>query len=238
MPTQLVQSRSAYRSSVLRYLGSSAISIALDTEFQLGHTLTIQAAARLGRRLLVQLYHSPAIPPLPSDLDLQDYLPRTAGGYGYGEFFDALTLRRPKRIHSRLSPVELLNDLFGIHPPLTPVSRESAYALLWQNGPFGDRDSGVEGRSALQLQLVLVGHFWPSDFLRVFGHEFYYELLQRPTASPSVQLFDGKIMRCIVKHPGFIDFNPAVQFARDADGTLYRVTLDSAIHTRPLGQPA
>jgi len=223
-------SATIYRTSVLRHLTSSRISIALDTEFQFAHTLTIQAAARLGPRVLVQLYHSPAIPPLPSDFDLQRYLPRTAGGYG--RFFETLKVRPAKRMHSGLSPVGLLNDLLNLQPPLLPVSREEGYALLPQPS---SEDPPVTQRLPTRIHLRLIGHFWPADFLRIFGCDFYRALLQQPSHLPPVAISDGKILRFETKYSSFTNFQPVVQFAQDTDGAIYPITLSFCDTQAPFG---
>ena len=222
LPSVFCQPRNDQRTSLLQHLTNSPITIALDTEFELGHTLTIQAAARIGHQLLVHVYHSPAIPPVPSDFQVSNYLPQTEGGYG--EFFDQLTLRPAKTIYGRLSPVDLINDLFNIQPPLIPSSRNN-WMPVRSDELAGNGDPENLGCVARPLDLVLIGNFWTADFLRVFGREFYSNLLQRPTHAPTIELFDGKIMRFAVKRSGFANYQPVVQFAQDYDGTLYRVTL-------------
>ena len=53
-----------------------AIEIAIDTEYQDSHTLTIQAATRLGTDIVVQVYHSGDISPPPLSFRVRDYMPR------------------------------------------------------------------------------------------------------------------------------------------------------------------
>jgi hypothetical protein len=49
----------------------SEICIAIDTEFEGGRTLTVQAAVRLSPDdVAVQVYHAPTVPPLPGNFDL------------------------------------------------------------------------------------------------------------------------------------------------------------------------
>ncbi len=58
-----------------RLARSGPVVLALDTEFQDVHTLTIQAAARFSRRrLAVQVYRSAAIPLPPAGFDPAPYL--------------------------------------------------------------------------------------------------------------------------------------------------------------------
>ena len=54
--------------------GPNEIRIACDTEFQGPHTRTTQFTARVGDKIAVQVYRSPAIPNLP-DLDLVGAMP-------------------------------------------------------------------------------------------------------------------------------------------------------------------
>jgi hypothetical protein len=54
--------------------------IAIDSEFEGAHTLTVQAAARLAPdTLAVQVYRAAAVPDLPTGFDVDPYLPPTPG---------------------------------------------------------------------------------------------------------------------------------------------------------------
>src|SRR4051794_41064973 len=82
------------------------VHIACDTEFDGPHTLTAQFAARVKDDILVQVYRSPAVPDLPADFDLDDFLPDELRNR-YGK----VILRPVKTLSSKLSPVRVLADL-------------------------------------------------------------------------------------------------------------------------------
>ncbi len=211
---------SRYRDAVVHRLTAAVVDVAVDTEYQLRHTLTIQCSVRWRQRwLLVQVYHSPAIKLPPSDFDPERYLPRTAGGYGH--FFDVLKVWPAKPIHSQLSPVEVINDLFRLQPALIPLSREEGYALLRQRS---SDDTPAARHLPPGIQLRLIGHFWPADFLKAFGSEFYQALLQQPSQFGAVGISGGKTLRFETKSSTFTNFHPVIQFAQDVDGSIYPVT--------------
>ena len=68
-------SSSLKRMTLDRLARGEPIVLALDTEFQDVHTLTIQTAARRSRRrLAIQVYRSAAIPRPPAGFDPAPYL--------------------------------------------------------------------------------------------------------------------------------------------------------------------
>src|SRR4051812_37637513 len=85
------------------------VRIACDTEFEGTHTLSIQFATRIGDDIVVQVYHSPAIPPLPSNFQIEQYVPE-----GLQPRFNHLIVRPVKEITPELSPVRVLADLFQL----------------------------------------------------------------------------------------------------------------------------
>src|SRR3954451_25194274 len=78
-----------------------SFTVAVDTEFHDAHTLTVQAACRLGpRAVAVQLYRSPDIPPLPRHFDPLAYLP--LGEERYGRYAEEIVVRPVKLITRKL----------------------------------------------------------------------------------------------------------------------------------------
>jgi hypothetical protein len=79
----------AARMTLDRLAARKGVEIAVDTEFKDSLTLTVQAATRISRRrIAVQVYRSPAIPPFPKGFDPAASLPAEPERYG----------RRPKCI--------------------------------------------------------------------------------------------------------------------------------------------
>ena len=210
----------------------SPICLAVDTEFQANHTLTIQAVARWGSGLQIQIYHSPNIPSIPHDFDPREYLPRTAGGYG--RFFDELKCRPPKLIQPALSPVQLLNDVFDIRPALIPVTREEGYQRLDSDGDWGDHRFAFL-RDVPRIRLQLIAHFLPADILRIFGRDFYRDLLQEPSALPRIELRENKSIRLAAGRSIFSSPYPIVEFAADAEGALHAIELGLSDTNLPFG---
>jgi hypothetical protein len=169
------------------------VRIACDTEFEGLHTLSIQFATRVGRDLIVQVYHSPAIPSPPAGFDLDDFLPDSVR-----QRFDRVVLRPVKKIERRLSPVRALADLLDLRG-LQPMAK--------QNGdPLKNRNQLSD-----PVLLLLIGHFWPADFFRVFGERFYASLVQ---SQVSVQ--SRKLLKYRDQAPGANRYHdPILEYVRD-----------------------
>ena len=188
--------------TLLRLLERSETLIAADTEFRGSHTLTIQLACRApNNEVLLQVYHSPAIPGVPRSLDLASYL-STDDEY-YGRFVPHFRLRRPAVISSGLTPVQWVNDLFRL--TLTPVSLEDG--RIFSDAP--------------KIQIVVVGHFLQADFGRLFGRGFYADTL----STPGYRMGDGKLVCFEMAHGQFTDTQPVVQYARTDDNLILQVQL-------------
>jgi hypothetical protein len=132
------------------------VTVACDTEYKGPHTLTVQFAARLGGDIVVQVYSSPAIPEQPDAETLLRLLPPGIETPGR-----KVIIREGRRIRADLSPGRVLDDLFDL-------GGVEASARSVEDGT-----EDVEGT----LTLTLVGHFWPADFFRVFGSDFFQTLL-------------------------------------------------------------
>lgn len=155
--------------------------IAVDTEFQEAHTLTLQTACRLSAiALAVQVYRSSAIPTLPGDFEQHGYLPQ--GQDRYGRFCQEIHLRPVKLLTPELSLASIVNDLLG-QEYLTPASfsqveHQLAHSRL-KNLPANVQLDKFHRWYVPRLQVTLVGHFLPADLGRIFGRNFY-DALFRP----------------------------------------------------------
>jgi hypothetical protein len=186
----------------------SAITLAVDTEYEGAETLTIQFAVRAGDEVRVQLYHSPGIPPPP-----RGCLGRSFAGR-FGERVVALP---PKPISPALSPARVLADILGL-PAAEFLSRHAGDA------PYRKREGGGGQRRAakplrlLRIDVNLVGHFLRADLLRAFGREFYAGLLAPADRPPSVALRDGRVV-AFAGTGGVADrfADPVVEYVADGD---------------------
>src|SRR5262245_46154652 len=133
------------------------ITVACDTEYAGPHTLSVQLAARLGDDLLIQMYSSPAVPRQPEPGALKALLPRGAAGKGRRLF-----IREGRRLSAGLSPARALADLFGIEGV----------------EPAGTTPPAATGPPPA-LTVTFIAHFWAADLFRVFGREFWADLLDR-----------------------------------------------------------
>ena len=216
--------------------GRRPIEVAVDTEFQGIRTLTIQAAARVRPgRIAVQIYRDPAIPGLPRGFDLYAYLPAPPDAQGRSA--EEVNLRPLAIIRPDLSPVGMLRNLFDVRD-VVPCTRREGRRLL-EGGPSAGPSNGawrpLEGRWAVPiLNLVLVGHFLPADFGRIFGRDFYDELL-RPAAGEALAIRDGKLPGFAAAGPGAAFAPPVVEYAAGPDGSLYAVRLEFRDTTLPFG---
>src|SRR5262245_9389357 len=138
--------------------GPVEVLVACDTEFEGPHTLTVQFAARVSRRVVaVQVYHSPALG-LPA-IELEEVLPRRLLR------LCGTVLMRPMRpITNKLSPARVLADLYGLGDAEV-VSRSDG----WH-----ERHDGETGKP---IRLTLAAHHLAADFARTFGSGFYRDLM-------------------------------------------------------------
>jgi hypothetical protein len=231
-PEMKVSPRTSRVLDLGRLAAGPPVEIAVDTEFQGTHTLTIQAATRLSeRRLALQVYRSGAIPPVPRSFQLGHYLPTDAEAYG--RYCDAIVRRRTALITADLSPVRLLADLLRLEG-VVAVSRSEGRRLLEDGPPNATRSSGTGRWVVPAIPIALIGHFLPADFGRVFGRRFFDDLFgSAPDRERPLAFRDGKIVG--LAYPGGSGFSasPVVEYALAPDGSLYRVRLETRDTTMP-----
>lgn len=157
---------------------SSPIEIAVDSEFEGVETLLIQAAVRVGKDLIVQLYRSKSIPLPPAHFNSELFLDAKLG-----EHYDRVVLRPVKTIHAALSPTEILLDLTGLSG--LPTFRRDERHLIWPR-ELGDlfEPRNVEWKKESQwnipeMALRFGGHFLPADLGRLFGVDYCHKLIAR-----------------------------------------------------------
>jgi hypothetical protein len=199
------------------------IEIAIDTEFKDAHTLTIQAATRLSpRQVAVQVYRSSAIPPLPRDFQVADYLPTDPEKYG--RFIAKAALRKTRKITPDLSPVLMLTDLFRLEG-VEPVSRHDGQQRATQAQNATPRRNS--SRLAVPaIRLVIIGHFLTADIGRMFGSDYYDDIFSsRPGGEQALTLANRKIVALAYAGSPFAG-PPIVQYATDPDGNLFQVHLE------------
>jgi hypothetical protein len=178
-------------------LTGGIVRIGCDTEYQGPHTLTSQFATRLNDHVVVQLYHSPAVPPPPPAEVIEGLLPDSLKNQ-----FDLL-FRTPKVIPSDLSPVRLLADLYGL---------KSVEAVSKAVG-CGD---GTRDKSAPPITLLLIAHYWPADFFRVFGAEFFAGLPQHELGSNKLFIQAHGSLAFKERRGGYHQFaDPDLQYAQE-----------------------
>lgn len=213
--------------------------IAMDTEFEKAETLLIQTACRLSEsQLAVQVYQSQLVP-APSECFSLDHFV-AFDDENYGRFAENLQLRPLKFIARNLSPARMLRDLLEI--PLHVYSRAEGKA---QQDWFGDTrprpvnvtDRDKRGRWVIPSVTVRqVVHFQAADFLRVFGRDFFDELIDRYYRDRGeVAIQDGKRIR-YVECQRCRDFNdPVVEYIETGDGRFYGVRLATLDTILPFG---
>lgn len=181
------------------------VRVACDTEYRDTHTLTAQFAARFGQDIVVQVYHSPAIPPPPDADTLEGLLPG-----GIMEPGQKLIIRPAKQLDPHLSPVRVLADLFG----LTDV--EAVHKVA------GDFEA-TKAALAPPIILTFIAHFWTADFFRVFGERHFAGLIQRQSEGGMLVIQSRKMLafkEVFKTCHRFLD--PVLEYARHG-GLLYPI---------------
>jgi hypothetical protein len=236
MSTQLEANRTF---TIPELIERQSIEIAIDTEYKGIHTLTIQAAARIGPdEIAVQVYRSPAIPRLPENFDLTFYLP--APHESYDRSGARVVLRPVRKINPSLSPVRIVRDLLQI-ANLKPIEvHEGRRRLESENSVDFPRNAiwcNRTGRWVIpSLRLVFVGHFLPADFGRIFGRDFYDTLLRPAPGFPdSLVIRDGNLIGLVRPGRSATFAPPIVQYALDQDALLYKVQLETRDTNLPFG---
>lgn len=216
------------------------ITIAVDTEFEGAHTLTVQAACRLdAERIAAQVYQSPLIPGLPSGLNVGSYLP--TDGDKYGRFFQQPLLRPSQLITSELSPGRILRDLLGLCCRV--YSRYVGQELIDDFGslqplpPNVTRDESKKQWRVPETTLRVVYHFQPADFYRCFGRSFWDGLLDRfvrDRGEVAVEC-DRKLLKLVECRRARDYTDPIVEYLHFEDGSFYAIKLHTVDTWHPFG---
>ena len=147
------------------------VVVAGDTEFQGPHTLTTQFATRRpDGTLITQIYYSPAIPPPPITLTSEKVMAHLRDQLG-GRI-GTLILRPAKALSPTLSPAMIVADLLT-----------SAGVTALDPNPVG---FGVHvDPHPKPINIELVGHSLHVDFARLFGRDYWSDLLGTGDTAPS-----------------------------------------------------
>ncbi len=215
------------------------VTIAVDTEYYGPHTLTVQTACRLdAETVTVQVYRSPAIPDIPSEFDVADYV--VPGDYD--RHFQRLDLRPTKVITPDLSPSHFIHDLFPTGESSQALSRRDGLQLIEQfddvvplpeNVVWNDR---TDRWRIPAVHLMIVGHFLPADFFRLFGRKLLDGLLGHDLDKPgSLIIPGGKLLRFRSRGGSGYDARPVLQYLRLADGGFYEIRVSFFDTCLPFG---
>jgi hypothetical protein len=198
----------------------SPIRLAIDTEYQMHETLTVQAAIRIDKRICVQVYHSPKVPP-----------PKKYFGKQFQNQFTICGLKvcvlAAKVLTNDLTPARILTDLLNLDQPQflsrQDVSWEGKSPSLRQ----GHRLGTAEGKKLPEIVIAWSGHFLHADLFRALGSNFLSSLLLGNEGQPSeIRVRDGKVLG-FVGHKRSEKFKPpVVEYVREGE-TLIAVRLDT-----------
>lgn len=211
--------------ATLDELAQQSVQIAIDTEFEGLHTLTFQAACRVGNDIAVKVDHSEAIPKPRSGFDLGQYMPDTA----YGRFFNGIHLQPISTINIDQSPAMLLRGLYRL-PALQRLPRQEGLQRLYNPDvrPAGNAEwDSRAGRWLVPvINLELIGFFLPADFCRIFGRQFYDELLStEPTSGGNITIRTGKVLGFQHNRALGATAVPTVEYIVTNAGHMYAVRL-------------
>jgi hypothetical protein len=223
----------------------AAVTIAVDTEYYQAHTLTVQAAVRLGpEAIAVQVYRSRAVPDLPLSFAPADYFPPGPGGYG--PFFHDVVVRPVRPLTPDLSPLRMLRDLYGL-AGLNVLSRHDGLARIDLFGvpgpavplpvPINVKSDPRTGRWRVpDVRLTLVGHFLTADFARIHGRDFLEGLLKckywRDRAPLVIR--HRKLTQLVEQWPGRTRLDPALEFC-ELGGEFFQARVGTRDTVLPYG---
>jgi hypothetical protein len=222
-----------------------AVTIAVDTEFYQAHTLTVQAAVRLGpEAVAVQVYRSRAVPDLPHSFSADSYFPPGPGGYG--PFFRDVVVRPVRPLTPDLSPMRMLRDLYGL-AELNVISRHDGLARVDLFGVPGPavpvpvptnvkRDPRTGRWRVPDVRLTLVGHFLTADFARIHGRDFLEGLLKckywRDRAPLVIR--HRKLTQLVEQWPGRTRLDPALEYC-ELEGAFFQARVETRDTVLPYG---
>lgn len=214
-------------------------SLAIDTEFEEAWTLTVQVATFLDHdTLAIQVYRRPDVPPPPEDFDVGAFLPLTPDRYGKFDFRQVIW-RPVKPITSRLSPGQMLLDLFGDNatdlPPLLPYAAGLARPRPLEPGtrvrPEDVWDGPLRPERLPGVGITLIGHFLRADLGRL-GRDWYASL------DPGSDDRRDRVVLREKKRLSFVTgrrYAPPVVEWFDAGRELYHVQLSTLDTRLPFG---
>lgn len=214
-------------STSLGELAQRTITIAIDTEYVGPHTLTVQAACRLGDQIVVKLYRSVALPPVPQGFRVGEYIPAEPR---YRSLFTRVVGRKIGVLRADLSPLAIVQDLLQLRP-LRRISRREGGAVLkdrdhWLQPINGKWNARSRRATVPAINLVLVGHFLPADFGRVFGRAFFEVLLNPHNYDRSTLVIpQSKVLGFAAVGNEFMSRAPIVEYAEADDGNWFALTL-------------
>lgn len=213
------------------------IEIAIDTEFEGVHTLCVQAATRVNpKSIMVQLFRSPSVPPLPKTFEVSRYLPTHADAYG--KYVQRISLRPVEALTRELSPTRMLAKLLKV-PDLKALSRREGERLV-KNADIGFREAtwdSERGRWKLpKIKIILVGHFLTADLGRIFGQEFYRDLFSGDIYRSSAVTLES-VRKLTFSEPfgSFSSTNPVIEYAMLDDDWMYEVHIETRDTMLPFG---
>ncbi len=220
-----------YETDQLDRLATVGLTLAVDTEFEGGWTITSQFTCRdCEGRIRAQIYRLRGVEE-PLDFSLE----QSFGGLEQND-------KWPRNVGAgiltpELSPFVVVRDLLSISAAY-PVSRTEGHRRLRDsrfpitNGEW-DRD---RARWCIpQIDLVLVGHFLPADLARVFGHQFYSDHFAKATGVGDIELLSGRRLAFAQGSGTRTNDRPVVEFAATVDGRLYAIRLKTVDTTLPFG---
>ncbi len=214
-----------------------AVEVAIDSEYQDTHTLSIQTAMRIGKDLAVQIYRSSDVPPLAKSFRHADYLPAEK----YGKFFRKIIRRPVISITPDLSPARMLLNLLEIKGMDTyTLAAGRAWLDVEGDDPAlapdnADWNDAHQGWTVPTITIRLIGHFLTADLGHAFGAEFLTSLFNADAGhgSPALML-QGRKNRLTIVAPNGAYRSPAVEYIQ-ALGNFYRVVLEMRDTMLPFG---
>jgi hypothetical protein len=193
--------------------------VAIDTEYQGTHTLTIQAAARIEPdTIAVQIYYSPDIPPPPAAFDIGAYIPEK-----YGKFCPNVILRPAMPISPDITPLWMLRDLFDICPAEL-LYREEGLRRLESFTPANARETN-HGNAIPSLLIRVAAHTLTVDFLRIYSKGFFDLLNYAPGMRSQICIQARKYPRLAEINGRRQNSKPVVEFLLHGD-EMYAVQID------------